>query len=102
MTFRLYSQRATPVQVIGKVLENTLMGFETPEQERKARDQMALVTREDILRVYHRYFVPFLEGAGRVTVLTTGPKNVKRYVKSFSLKPLGIRLEAKTLKQLGS
>lgn len=103
VTFRLYSQRSTAAQVISKNLETVLLGFETLEQEHQAREKMSHVTRADLLRVYQKYFTKFLDStSSRVTVMTTGPKNVKKYVRSFGAEPLGIKMETKTVKQLSA
>ncbi|KAJ3278128.1 hypothetical protein HK104_002628 [Borealophlyctis nickersoniae] len=78
-------ERSTGGAVVGAVLRGALRGFKSLEEEEAHQQLLYKVTREDLRRVYKKYFCRFFEAESRVTVMTTPPgKSAKKLVKEFA------------------
>jgi Zn-dependent M16 (insulinase) family peptidase len=61
LTYHFYSMMSTPAQVIFGALRSLSFGYRSAEQEFLDFQRMRLVTKEDIKRVYRKYFTAFLD-----------------------------------------
>ncbi|KAJ3082154.1 hypothetical protein HK102_001886, partial [Quaeritorhiza haematococci] len=83
--YRNACERASGVGVVGCALRSALKGFTSLEDYDGFQQKLYAVTREDLKRVYEKYFSRFLEWNSRVTVMTTQPgASAKKLMKEFA------------------
>ncbi|KAJ3047489.1 hypothetical protein HK097_011491, partial [Rhizophlyctis rosea] len=76
--------RSTGVGIVGSALRAVLRGYASLEEEEAHQAVLYRVTREDLKRVYEKYFRRFCDNS-RLTIITTPPgKAVKRIREEFA------------------
>ena len=71
IAFKWVSECSTPGGVISTSLRSSLRGFKSLKEHQEYLRELYKVTRDDLRRVFHKYFAQFLDDSKRVTVVVT-------------------------------